>query len=326
MKIAIAQLENLRNIEKYLARKGEDYEALVLGEYVCNHFFKDYLNLPNWREALSAEFAQLEPYLCDLSAKFKKTIIAPIIEARGDKILKSIMLVREGVGVFYRARRLMNYAHWDEAAFFDNEAANLAGDFADSPKDSPNLADSPDSPRKNSANPKAANLANPANPKNPAPRATHISTTPHALSALSISSAPLIPGAPLIFELGDLKAAVLFGFEAHFDELWLELKNAAVDVVFLPTASTFGSNLRWQKILTVRSFLNAAFVVRVNRIGGFLEQDARRESVWKFYGESFVALPDGEVGDILVEDYERFLVCDLRKSDIVAARQDWRFR
>ncbi|RAX55191.1 hypothetical protein CCY99_00395 [Helicobacter sp. 16-1353] len=126
---------------------------------------------------------------------------------------------------------------------------------------------------------------------------------------------------PIVFKIAGFNVSVLFGFEAHFDEFWIKLKNKNVDVVIVPTASTFNSNARWARLLQTRSFLNNCFVVRVNKIGKYIENNV----IWEFYGNSFIALPNGNIGDML-GDKEGILVSELKKNMLDDARNDWGFR
>ena len=89
----------------------------------------------------------------------------------------------------------------------------------------------------------------------------------------------------------------------------------------MPTASTFNSNARWARLLQTRSFLNNCFVVRVNRVGEYIEDNI----IWKFYGDSFIALPDGDLGDTL-GDKEGIMVSEIKKAILDEAKEDWGFR
>lgn len=126
---------------------------------------------------------------------------------------------------------------------------------------------------------------------------------------------------PFVFKINGLNISVLFGFETHFDELWIKLRKKNVDIVIVPTASTFNSNERWARLLQTRSFLNNCFVVRVNRVGEYIEDNI----VWKFYGDSFIALPDGNLGDTL-GDKEGIMVSEIKISMLDEAKRDWGFR
>lgn len=126
---------------------------------------------------------------------------------------------------------------------------------------------------------------------------------------------------PLIFNVGDLKVSAIFGWEAHFDEIFAKIRKKGVDVLCVPCANTFGSNARWQRLLQTRSFLNSCFIIRVNRVGIFLEDSIS----WDFYGESFVALPDGNLGDMLGEK-EGILVSEINKDELQEMKELWQFR
>ncbi|MDO7253097.1 carbon-nitrogen hydrolase family protein [Helicobacter cappadocius] len=126
---------------------------------------------------------------------------------------------------------------------------------------------------------------------------------------------------PYIFEKDGLKIATLFGFELHFDEIWLKLKQADVDVVILCTASTFDSNNRWRDLCKARAFINSCMVVRANRIGEYIEDGFK----WKFYGDSFVALPNGKIEDNLGEK-EEILCVEIQKEEIDKFVKEWNFR
>ncbi len=73
----------------------------------------------------------------------------------------------------------------------------------------------------------------------------------------------------LVFERDGLRIAPLFGFEAHFDEIWVQAKNQGVDVVLLSSVATFESNERWRLLCQMRAFCASCVVVRANRIGAY---------------------------------------------------------
>ncbi|RDU65633.1 carbon-nitrogen hydrolase family protein [Helicobacter sp. MIT 14-3879] len=126
---------------------------------------------------------------------------------------------------------------------------------------------------------------------------------------------------PFIFNIDGLNISVLSGWESHFDEFWIKLKKKNIDIVIVPTANTFNSNARWARMLQTRSFLNNCFVVRVNRIGSYFENNIE----WKFYGNSFISLPNGNLGDML-GDKEGILVSQIDKELIDEAKNIWKFK
>lgn len=90
-----------------------------------------------------------------------------------------------------------------------------------------------------------------------------------------------------------------------------------IDLVIIPTASTFDSNQRWLELLKTRAFLNSTNILRVNRIGNL-----KQENEWKFYGDSFFIDAFGEVQEQL-GDQEEMLVVEVSKAN--EARNLWGF-
>ena len=127
---------------------------------------------------------------------------------------------------------------------------------------------------------------------------------------------------PPIFNVGGFKFSVVFGYELHFDAIWLKLKEELVDCVLLPTASTFDSSLRWRSIIKMRAFLNNCYILRANRIGQF--EDTITKTLWNFYGDSLFASPNGEIIDCL-GDREESLIADLDKKYLKDIRDCWKF-
>ena len=85
---------------------------------------------------------------------------------------------------------------------------------------------------------------------------------------------------PFIFTKNGLKVAVIGGFEVHFDGIWQKLISKRVDVVLVPTASTFESASRWREIFRARAFTNSMYVVRANRIGEY--EEPKTSAKWLF--------------------------------------------
>ncbi|WRD15606.1 carbon-nitrogen hydrolase family protein [Helicobacter pylori] len=133
----------------------------------------------------------------------------------------------------------------------------------------------------------------------------------------------------LVFERDGLRIAPLFGFEAHFDEIWVQAKNQGVDVVLLSSVATFESNERWRLLCQMRAFCASCVVVRANRIGAYrqiiVEENQKNEFLWKFYGDSFVALPNGTIEDSL-EGKMGALSTQIDKNDIDEWAKLWHFR
>lgn len=130
-----------------------------------------------------------------------------------------------------------------------------------------------------------------------------------------------LPKLPFTFMADDIKFGVLFGFEAHFDEFWMEFKRANVDVVLVSTASTFSSQERWKSLLTTHAFTNSCYVCRANRIGTHKANDGQN---WDFYGHSFVSLGQNIV-DSLGND-EGMLCIEIDKKSLGELKKEWGFR
>ncbi len=287
IKICMAQFERVEG-SRFARILGAEcqrqkIDLVVFGEYVANRFFKKYTN----KAELKREFETMKAYFSELARKLNLTIIVPLIEcestkSKGEskgnskgksmrdsggessgnledesqKFYKSIAIFDAQKVRFHRATRLMDFSHWNERAFFDND--------------------------------------------------------------LRLKEPP-------IFKVGDFKVSAIFGWEAHFDEMMTKLRKKGVDILCVPCANTFGSNARWQRLMQTRSFLNSAFVVRVNRVGTFIEKSAENGFVWDFYGESFVAMPDGSLGDMMGEK-EGILVSEIRAEILKEAKDSWQFR
>ena len=125
----------------------------------------------------------------------------------------------------------------------------------------------------------------------------------------------------MIFSEGGVKFGVCFGYEAHFDIFWRYFMQKNVGCVLVPCASTFESGGRWRELLKMRAFTNSLYVIRANRIG----EAKFGESEFKFYGESFVVTPGGEIANELKNE-EGVLMCEVDADEIAAARGLWKFR
>lgn len=137
--------------------------------------------------------------------------------------------------------------------------------------------------------------------------------------------------APLSFTLESIKIALLFGYELHFDAIWLEMQKQGVDMVLLSTASTFESSERWRTICMARAFCNSMLIARANRIGmvrqaHYPKDNPKRHNIaWRFYGDSFIALPNGQIVDSL-QGEEGVLHLEVQKNYLDAWAQEWGFR
>lgn len=126
---------------------------------------------------------------------------------------------------------------------------------------------------------------------------------------------------PMIFAMEGFKFAVMGGFELHFDPMWDAVDAKNVDVVLVPSASTFDSHNRWRELLKMRAFTHNCYVLRANRVGEYTEG----EYSWKFYGDSIVVSPDGEV-EADLGNTEELLIIDLDRKVLSESRKGWGFK
>jgi predicted amidohydrolase len=122
------------------------------------------------------------------------------------------------------------------------------------------------------------------------------------------------------FTIKGFKIMVMAGFELHFDPFWEQVARKKIDLVLLPTASTFGSHDRWREIIKAKAFLHGCFVLRANRLGEYKDDEVK----WKFYGDTMLVSPKGEV-EMMLEDKESMLVEVIDKSDVLEHRKAWCF-
>lgn len=126
---------------------------------------------------------------------------------------------------------------------------------------------------------------------------------------------------PLVFNVDGFKFAVMSGFELHFDELFSKLSSKNIDCILVPSVSTFDSYERWKALILTRAFTHNCYILRANRIGEYID----KEFTWKFYGDSILASPHGEIQEHLGNKEELMLV-DMDHRDVVSARRTWGFK
>lgn len=242
---------NATRLEFYLAKaKERGVDVMLLGEYVLNHFFKEFVTMaPNMVKSQSQKHLQL---LKQFALKYDIVFVAPIIITKKDGYHKTIAKVSSTNIRYYEQQMLLPYAHWDEKRFFANPVRPL--------KD------------------------------------------------------------PMTFMLKGFRIMVMAGFELHFDPFWEAVRRKRVDLVLLPTASTFGSHNRWREIIKTRAFLHGCFVLRANRLGEYNDNEVK----WKFYGDTMLVSPEGQV-EMMLEDKESMLVEVIDKAEVTEHRREWGF-
>jgi predicted amidohydrolase len=125
---------------------------------------------------------------------------------------------------------------------------------------------------------------------------------------------------PMIFTINGFRVMVMAGFELHFDPFWEKVTQKKIDIVLLPTASTFGSHNRWREIIKTKAFLHGCFILRANRLGEYSDNEVK----WRFYGDTMLVNPEGEVV-MMLEDKESMLIEAIDKAEITEHRKSWGF-
>ena len=126
---------------------------------------------------------------------------------------------------------------------------------------------------------------------------------------------------PMIFACEGFKFAVMGGYETHFDPMWDAVTSKVVDVVLVPSASTFESHNRWRELIKTRAFTHNCYILRANRVGEYFDE----QSAWKFYGDSMIVSPDGEI-EADLGNTEELLIVDLDRKSLSESRKGWGFK
>jgi predicted amidohydrolase len=125
---------------------------------------------------------------------------------------------------------------------------------------------------------------------------------------------------PMTFSVDGFKIMVMAGFEIHFDPFWEAVIQKKADLVLIPTSSTFGSHNRWREIIKTKAFLHGCYILRANRLGEYHDETVK----WKFYGDSMLVNPEGEV-EMMLEDKESMLIETIEKNMVLEHRKNWGF-
>jgi len=126
---------------------------------------------------------------------------------------------------------------------------------------------------------------------------------------------------PLVFKVNGFRFGVISGFELHFDEIFSKLDSKHIDCLLVPSVSTFESYERWKALITTRAFTHNFYILRANRIGEYID----KEFTWKFYGDSVLASPNGELLEHL-GNKEELMIVDMSHTEVVKARRMWGFK
>ena len=125
---------------------------------------------------------------------------------------------------------------------------------------------------------------------------------------------------PMMFNIKGFRVMIMGGFELHFDYFWQKATQKKIDLVLVPTASTFGSHNRWREIIKTKAFLHGCYILRANRLGEYVDNEIK----WKFYGDTMLITPSGEV-EMMLEDKESMLIEMIDKEEVLEHRKRWGF-
>lgn len=124
MRAAVLQLSaqgmsstKLYNYVRIASKK--NVKVLLLGEYILNPFFKELQTLSP--SMIKEQATHQNNTLRELASTYNMTIIAPLIVVKKQKIYKTIAKFSPNSTSYYQQQLLINYSHWNEEKFFDNE-------------------------------------------------------------------------------------------------------------------------------------------------------------------------------------------------------------
>lgn len=124
MKIAALQLSTLpmssSKLDYYFRIcKKKEVELLLLSEYALNSFFKELESTP--LSMIKEQSNHKIKVLRELCAKYEISVVAPIVHVKSKLLYKSTAKISPKSVFYYDQQFLINYKHWNEEKFFDNE-------------------------------------------------------------------------------------------------------------------------------------------------------------------------------------------------------------
>jgi N-carbamoylputrescine amidase len=136
-----------------------------------------------------------------------------------------------------------------------------------------------------------------------------------------------------VFETPSAKLGVLVCWDQWYPEAARLTALKGAEILVYPTAigwhseekSRFGErqHAAWETVQRSHAIANGCFVVAVNRTG--FEPDPGSDGGIEFWGQSFVAAPDGHVLARAPIDREAVLVVEIDLAEIDASRVGWPF-
>ncbi len=124
MKIAALQLSTLpmssSKLDYYFRIcKKKGVSLILLSEYALNSFFKELETIP--KSMIKEQSKHKIGALKELCAKYDICVVAPIVHVKGKSLYKSTAKFTPKSVAYYDQQFLINFKHWNEERFFDNE-------------------------------------------------------------------------------------------------------------------------------------------------------------------------------------------------------------
>lgn len=129
MKLAALQLSTLpmssSKLDYYFRIcKKKGVSLMLLSEYALNSFFKELETIP--LSMIKEQSNHKINTLRELCAKYDILVVAPIVHVKGKLLFKSTAKFTPKSVAYYDQQFLINYRHWNEERFFDNEAGSFS--------------------------------------------------------------------------------------------------------------------------------------------------------------------------------------------------------
>ena len=124
MKIAALQLATLpmssAKLDYYFRIcKEKEVELLLLSEYALNSFFKELEVMP--LSMIKEQSNHKSEVLKELCKKYEMNVVAPLVHVKGNHLYKTNAKFAPKSVSYFDQQFLINYKHWNEEKFFDNE-------------------------------------------------------------------------------------------------------------------------------------------------------------------------------------------------------------
>ncbi|MCX7990437.1 MAG: hypothetical protein N2999_00165 [Proteobacteria bacterium] len=120
-----------------------------------------------------------------------------------------------------------------------------------------------------------------------------------------------------VFNTSICKIGIQICWDNFFFEGYRCLALNGAELVVTPTASAMNTQNRWRIVISTQALLNNIFIFRVNRVG--------KERYQEFYGNSFLAGPDGLIVGKPAGELEGVYITELNLNIIKRAKKYFPF-